>query len=407
MRQQLSGIAGKYPRQFWLMFWGLLLSASGTSMIWPFLLIYIKGKLDLPLTTISTLMTINAVCAVVSSFLAGPFADRFGRKGVMVISLFVDAVIFVLMIQASTYASFAVLMAVRGLSLPLYRIGADAMLADLIPPEHRIKAYSLIRTINNAGVAIGPAVGGFLASSSYDLAFYAAAASLTMYGILLTMFARETLDRKTQVGSKLPHERFGGYDRVLGDPAFVRPISMLMFGWITATLMWTLMPVYAKTNYAVPENVYGWIPTTNALMVVFLQVLVTRLTGRRQARTMMALGMLFYAIANGFVTLVTGFWGFWAAMVIMTIGELIIAPTSSTYVANIAPSTMRGRYMSIYGLTWAFGQGVGPVLGGLLNDNLGPHFIWVGGLTIGLISAFGLYLISRQPLSLKLQPGIE
>ena len=156
------------------------------------------------------------------------------------------------------------------------------------------------------------------------------------------------------------------------------------------------MPIYANTNFGVPENLYGWIPTTNALLVVGLQVLITRRTRHYETRRMMSLGMLFYAIANGLVALATGFWGFWVAMLVMTVGELIIVPTSSTYVANIAPADMRGRYMSIYGLTWSFGQMFGPVLGGMLNDNLGPRFIWIGGLTIVLISAFGLYLLSRR-----------
>jgi len=55
---------------------------------------------------------------------------------------------------------------------PLYRVGADAMLADIIPTEKRTDAYSLLRMSNNAGVAIGPAIGGLVASTSYSLAFF-------------------------------------------------------------------------------------------------------------------------------------------------------------------------------------------------------------------------------------------
>ena len=45
----------------------------------------------------------------------------------------------------------------------------------------------------------------------------------------------------------------------------------------------------------------------------------------------------------------------------MTIGELILVPTSSTYVANLAPIDKRGRYMSLYGLSWPVGAGIGPL----------------------------------------------
>jgi MFS family permease len=398
MLRQLSNpsFKGRFPRQFWLMFWGLLLSTSGASMIWPFLLIYINGKLNLPLTAVSTLITINAVCSVLATFLAGSIADRLGRKGVMVISLFADAALFVWMIQADDYLTFAMLMAARGFSNPLYRVGADAMLADLVPSKDRPEAYALVRMASNLGIAIGPAVGGFLAATSYALAFYAAASGMALYGLLLAFFGRETLQVNPQETRQESNSWLGGYDKVLKDKAFTPVIGMMMFGWVTAVLMWILMPIYAKDNFGVPENFYGWIPTTNALLVVSLQIFVTRRTRHYETRRMMSLGMLFYAIANGLVALATGFWGFWFAMVIMTIGELIIVPTSSTYVANIAPAAMRGRYMSIYGLTWSFGQMVGPVLGGLLNDNFGPVYIWIGGLAIGLVSAFGLYLLSRR-----------
>ncbi len=400
MLRQLSNRIPPYPRQYWLMFWGLLLSTSGASMIWPFLMIYVSKRLDLPLAQVATLMTINAMSSVIASFLAGSVADRLGRKGVMLISLFADALLFLLLAGAETYLAFALLMALRGFANPLYRVGADAMLADLIPQEQRTEAYSLIRMINNAGVAIGPIAGGMLAAQSYNLAFYAAATGMTLYALLLTFFARETLVRSEPKAEKPTRERFGGYDKVLRDMRFTPAIGLIMFGWVTATLMWIIMPKYAYDNFGITENVYGPIPTTNALMVVFVQLFVTNFTRKHPPLSMMALGMLLYALANGMVALSGGFWGFWVSMVVMTLGELVIVPTSSTYVANIAPAAMRGRYMSIYGLTWAFGQGLGPVLGGLLNDNFGPRSIWVGGMTIGLVSALGLFLLAWRAVAL-------
>jgi MFS family permease len=210
-------------------------------------------------------------------------------------------------------------------------------------------------------------------------------------------FARETLTRKSSESVlEATRERLGGYDKVFKDRAFISTIGSMAFGWITAVLMWILLPVYANTNFGIPENQYGWIPTTNALMVVFLQMLVTGFTRRYRTRSMMALGMTLYAIANGLVALMAGFWGFWVCMVVMTLGELIIVPTSSTFTANSAPPDMRGRYMSIYGLIWTVGRAIGPLMGGWLNDLIAPQAIWYGGLAIGLTSAFILFLLSRR-----------
>ena len=83
IRQATAG----YPRQFWLLFWGKLISAAGGSMIWPFLTIYMRQQLDIPLTTVTLLFTLNSAAGLMTTFVAGPAVDRFGRKGAMFLSL--------------------------------------------------------------------------------------------------------------------------------------------------------------------------------------------------------------------------------------------------------------------------------------------------------------------------------
>jgi MFS family permease len=86
-------------------------------------------------------------------------------------------------------------------------------------------------------------------------------------------------------------------------------------------------------------------------------------------------------------------------MVVMTVGELILMPTSSSYVANLAPANMRGRYMSIYGLTWNVAAAIAPVMGGFLNDALAPAATWYGGMVIGLFGMAGFYWMAQKSLS--------
>lgn len=394
----------QYPRQFWLLFWGMLLSTIGSSMIWPFLMVYASERLNLPLTQTATLVTLNSAASLIMTFAAGQITDRVGRKMVMVVSLLSNAVVYLFLSHAGTYAQFAILMVMLGASNPLYRVGADAMLADLTTPEKRADAYSILRMSNNAGIAIGPSVGGFLAAASQYLAFYIASAGLLIYGFLILFFADETLPAMGGEETAKAKERWGGYDRVLKDKPFIATNVNITFGLITASLMWILLPVYATKVIGIPKQLYGFIPTTNALMVVLLQVLVTQWTKKHPPLRMIALGMFFYAIGVGSVILGTGFWGFWMSMVIITIGELIIVPTSSTYVANLAPADMRGRYMSIYGLTWSLSIGIGPLLGGFLSDTFGPPATWIGGLLIGLASTLTFFIIERMFEKKELKP---
>jgi MFS family permease len=285
-------------------------------------------------------------------------------------------------------------MGLSGAFNPLYRVGADAMMADLIEPEKRVDAYSLLRTSNNLGVAIGPAVGGVIASSSYSIAFYIAAAGMLLYSLLVSMFAVETLPAEARQLDE-PKERFAGYDKVLRDRQFISFIGTITLTQVAAAMIWILLSVYAKENYGVPESLYGLIPTTNALMVVFLQYSTTQITKRYPPLLALASGSLLYGLAIGSIALGRGFWGFWLSMVVLTFGELIMSPTATTLAANLAPATMRGRYMSIYGLTWAAATGIGPVVGGLLNDMISPTAIWIGGGLIGLAGSAGFLVLFR------------
>ena len=368
----------------------MLISTIGQSMIWPFLMIYVSKKLALPLAQTASLVSLNAAMGLIFSFVAGPIIDRLGRKWVMVLSLVGNGVMYFFMSTATQFYQFALAQCLMGALNPLYRVGADAMMADLIPTEKRTDAYSLLRMSNNAGVSIGPAIGGIVASTSYTLAFYIAAVCLSFYGLLIAFRAKETLPAgvaETLKGKSI----FSGYGHIFRHREFMGFVGAFTLTSMLASMVWVLLPVYSNTNFNLPESQYGLIPTTNAVMVVTLQYLVTLVTRRHKSMPVMLVGTFFYAAGTALIALFSGFWGFWFCMVVMTIGELVLIPTATTYTANAAPVDMRGRYMSVYGLTNSIASGVAPIVGGLLSDHLGPVTIWYGGGVIGLL-AIGAFL---------------
>ena len=407
MIYKLRILYNQYPRQYWLMIAGIVISTAGGSMIWPFLLIYASKKLDMPLSSVAALISINAGTGLLASFLAGTLADKVGRKAVMVFSLAMSGVAYFFLMRAETYPQFAILMVLIGLSNPLYQVGADAMLADIIPSEQRTDAYAINRIANNAAFGIGPAIGGFLASTSYNLAFYGASIGFIIYSLLMIFLAEETLGKalsETKSHSSIEqveaeNERStsssNGYGRVFKDKGYMAFVALIGLGFIAPSMLWILMPVYANTNFAIPEALYGWIPTTNAFMCVFIQYSVTQVTRKNKTLVVAAMGMLFYALGTGSVALMSGFWGFWLSMVILTFGELTLIPTASKYVADIAPADLRGRYMSIYWVGWGLSRTIAPLLGGYLNDTISPRSIWIGGLLLGITSTMGLFLLNK------------
>lgn len=406
LRNRASQIFAIYPRQFWLMFAGMLISTIGSSMIWPFLMIYISKKLNTPLTVTASLLTISAVSSLVASLLGGPVIDRVGRKGIMVFSLVINGIAYAVMGHAGAWWQFALLQTITGAVNPLYRTAADTMVADMIPPKNRVQGYSMMRLSNNLGISLGPVIGGTMAATSYTLAFYGAAIGLAAYGVLMAIFALETMPAHpaptSQSNRAAPPERFGGYLEILRDWQFMRFVFNFAAITVTAILIWTVMPVHANRIYGVAERQYAYIPMTNAIMVVLFQTGITWFFRRYHPLAAMTIGALFYTAAMALVARAVGFSGFWIAMVVMTVGELILAPISSTYAANLAPIDKRGRYIGLFGLSWPLASGLGPLFGGILSDQFGPLATWQGGFIVGSVSSLlflAFYLQSRRRLA--------
>jgi len=384
----------RYPRQLWVLCGGMLISATGGSMVWPFLTIYIRQRLGVPLTTIGLLLSLNAAAGIVATFLAGPVADRFGRKGVMLLSLTANVLLYLAMTQAEGLPLWAMMMVLMGAIGPLFRVGSNAMVADLIEPQERASGYALLRMSSNLGIAIGPAIGGFIAAISYSSAFVAAAVAYAIFALLVLSLVHETLHRKQ--GATSATAALGGYGPLLHDRLFLTFCAISTLAVIPASMMMVLLPVYAKEQFNVIESQYGFIMATNATMVVLLQYFVTRRTKRYPSLPVLAVGALFYGLGVGSVALGQGFAAFLLSMIVVTIGELILAPTGTTLAANLSPPDMRGRYMGFYGLTWSVGMGIGPVIGGYLNDHVAPAAIWYGGLAFGLIATLAFLLLARM-----------
>jgi len=386
----------KYPPQFWLMLLGLIISTTGTTMVWPFLTIFASERLSLPMTAVTSLMSINSLSGLTASILAGSLVDRFGRKSVMAVGLFGTAVAYLGYIYAGSYWHFAVLMLTSGLFNPLYRLGSDAILADMLSPADRVQGYSIFRMARNIGVALGPILGGIVLSSNYNIGFMGASAALTFYGLITLFFLRETLVRDPNAKHENLRDQIQVYRQALTNKPFAHMVGAFTLMEICAALMWVLLAVYVKQNFGVAEATYSWLPTTNALMVVFLQVFITRIIKRYRDTQVMPIGALFYAVAMMMVGLSSQFWGFWLAMVVMTIGELITAPTATTFVANLAPQDQRGRYLGVFGLTWHVAMAIGPFAAGILTDGFGIRSPWFVSVLVGLLSVYAFVLLDKK-----------
>jgi MFS family permease len=146
--------------------------------------------------------------------------------------------------------------------------------------------------------------------------------------------------------------------------------------------------------------------TTSAITVILFQFWVSRRVKNYPPMLMMALGAAFYMVGFSMYGFVSAYILFLVAMVIITIGEMIALPTGQALAVSFAPQDMRGRYMAVFGLSWAIPAIIGPTVAGIVIDNFNPNWVWyIGGLlcAVSVISFITLYRATRQ----RFTPSIE
>ena len=381
---------------FWLLLAGLVISSMGTSMVWPFLMTYAKTQLNLPMVIVTSLMTINSIAAFVGSLIAGPQLDLRGRKWILVIGLLGTSLAYLGYIGAHTYLRFALIMALTGIFGPLYRIGSSAMITDWFTAEERPQAFAYYRTAGNFGFALGPAIGGRLLAVSYNYGMIAASVALGIFCLIVIFLIPESLAAGNRSASVSFRAQVKDYRDSFRDKRFSQVLIAYTFQEIAARVVWVLLATYMTITLGFPQSAYGWIAMTNGLMIVFFQLMVTGYTRRYAEIKVLPVGAAIYALALAVFGLVHSIYGFILAMVIMTVGEMINAPTATTYVSNIAPATQRGQYLSVFNLTWYIALATGPLGGGYLADKFSPQAPFFGAALVALLAVVGFVYIGKS-----------
>lgn len=402
-QEKWSALYHEYPRPFWMLVFITFIDRLGGALLYPFFALYLTRKFSIGMTEVGVLFFGFSVAALVGSTVGGALTDRLGRKGMMIFSLITTSLGSVLMGLAGSLEFFFLVAILIGMLSETGGPAHQAMLADLLPEEKRAQGFGLLRVAFNLSVTIGPAIGGFLAARSYLALFIAdAIISLISAGLVLRFLPETKPQLKPGEEPESMRQTFGGYFQVLRDGLFMLFLGACILTGLVYMNMNTTLGVYLRDSFAVPEWGYGALLSLNALMVVLFQFAITRRIEGVPHMLILAVGTALYAIGFGMYGLppvTTPFlWMaviFALAMAILTIGEMLAAPTAQAVVAKLAPEHMRGRYMAIYGISWGLSFMVGPLLAGLWMDNANPRALWYIAGVLGFAAAGSFLLLHR------------
>ena len=395
--ERTRNIYGDYPRQFWILVFGMFIDTLGRTILNPFLMLYATKKFEVGMTEIGVLFGLMSVANTAGGMLGGALTDRLGRKWMVVFGILVSGLSSLAMGAASTFELFFAIVIFVGLFASVGGPAHGAMVADILPEEKRTGGFGIFRVVANLSWVMGPVIGGLLATRSYMPLFVCDAVASTITAGIVVLAIRETMPTQREGEPKQTMaQTFAGYWTVLKDTTFVLFIGACILMTLVYLQLYTTLGVYLRDTHGLAEQAYGYLMSMNATAVVLLQVPIARRIERYRPMMMMALGTFLYAIGFAMYGIFSSYIPFAVAMFIITVGEMVVMPTAQALVAKIAPEDMRGRYMAVFGFTWLIPQAVGTLLAGLVMDNADPRWVWYGAGLLGLVGAAAFVLLRRR-----------
>jgi MFS family permease len=388
--KRLRDIYNDFPKIFWVVVGTSFIDRIGGTLLFPFFSLYITQKFNVGMTQAGIVLGTFSAFGLIGSMIGGALTDKFGRKSLILFGLVFSAISTLSLGLVNEFAVLLPLAVVIGLLSNMAGPAHQAMVADLLPEDKRQEGFGILRVVANMSWIIGPTIGGFIANRSYFALFVLDAVISCIVAVIVFRYVPETKPESTEEPESIVRT-FAGYGVVLKDYAYVAFLVVSMLMGIVYQQMYNTLSVYLRDNHGIEPQGYGFLLTVSAITVILFQFTTTRVIKKYPAFLLMALGVFFYMIGFGMFGFVTVYWLFAAAIVIITIGEMVIMPTASALATNFAPEDMRGRYMAVFGLSWALPATVGPSLAGIILDNYNPNLLWYIGAAICAVAVLGYY----------------
>jgi MFS family permease len=390
----------EYPPAFWIYNIIVFIDRLGGFMLYPFFALYLTQKYDIGMSTVGIVFGIFSVTGMIGSALGGAIADRMGRKSVIIASLLLSSLSALGMGFAPTLGIFIAVVVLVGTLSSIGGPAHEAVVADLLPPDKRAEGYGIIRVVFNVAVIIAPPIAGLLISHSYITLFLTdAVISIISAGIVLVALPETKPQAHAHSKPETMKQTFAGYGRVFRDTRFLAFIGVTVMMTLVYLNMNSTLGVYLRDQHNLPEVRYALLLSINAIIVVLFQFGMTRRLQNNRPLLMMAAGTLLYAIGFAMYGFISTFVFFIAAMIVITIGEMVVSPFQQSLVASFAPEHMRGRYMAVSGLSWSISFAIGPYLAGRILDSGHPNLLWVACGLIGILATSGFVFLNKAQQS--------
>ena len=377
---------GDLPKAIWIHFAASLVNRLGT-MALPFLVLYLTQERGFDPEHAGLMLGIYGGTSLVVTPIMGKWADRIGHVRMMKASLLGSGLVLLSYPFAQTPGQVTLATILFAITAEAFRPASLSVLTDLAPPEQRKAAFAANRLAINLGMSVGPAVGGYLAQVSFPAIFRVNGSSTLLAWLLLTVTGFKVVEHASS-GAHAAHGTgsIPGYKNPLLITFLVAcaPLAAVFFQHEGA------LPLDVVRDLGMKESFFGWMFTINTILIVLFEVRLNLMTSHWSHGRSLATGGMFLASGFGAMALATTPGAVAATVVVWTIGEMILLPSMSNFVAEIAPPDRRGEYMGLYSMSWGIAFAVGPWLGTVVLERFGRVALWSGCFVAAALAAAAL-----------------
>lgn len=388
VRESVSGL----PREFWWLWTSTLVNRLG-GFVATFMALYLTLDRGYSASYAGLVASLHGLGGVISSLGGGVMADRLGRRPTLLVAQASTAVFVALLGFVRDPVAIAGVAFLVGAASNASRPAVQAMMADIVRPEDRVRAFSINYWAINLGFAVSSAAAGFIAEVSY-LAGFLIEAGMTM-ACAIVVFAKVPESRPTSIAKEAGGGPEVGLGTVLRDGRFMAVVGLSFLVALIFQQGSVGLPVAMGEAGFTPAD-YGMAIALNGVLIVVLQLPVTRFIEHRDPRRLLVISSVLAGYGFG-LTAFAGSVGVFALTVcVWTLAEIVNAPTQTGLVVSLSPVQGRGRYQGMYTMSWSVAALVAPLMSGFVIDRWGAEWLWGLCAVVGTVAGVGYGVLMRR-----------
>ncbi len=382
------------PKFIWVLVIATTVNVTGASFLWPLNTIYMHNELGKSLAFAGVILMFNQAASIAGNLIGGVLFDKFSAYKTILYGTGLAMSSAVFLSFNHSILPYSILLVLIGFGTGITWPVMFAMAGSVWPDGGR-RAFNAIYVAQNLGVALGATIGGYVANVSFNYIFIANASLFAVFFIIVLVAFRSMDNRRDPQMNTTIIEQSG---KIKNKSAFIALIILcggLFVAWI-AYSQWQSTIASHTQDIGIPLDLYSTLWAINGFLIVLGQPLVkwitTKITSQKKhiyiGNSILFISFLIAMFAEEFTM-------FAVAMVILTVGEMLMWPAVPTIASELAPKGRAGFYQGFVNSVAAAGRMIGPVFGGLIVDVFNIQLLFFVLLFLLFIPFLTTYLYDR------------